>query len=354
MGLPQLAQRSEILTRVQAGVRDLFPGYFALVMATGIVSAALLADGTTGLSVALLIVAIICYLVLVAAYGWRFTSYRAEFLANATSPVLAFSLFTFVAGSDVLGARLASAGYVAVTEILLVLAGAAWLLLSYGTPLALITRHGDQSALAGINGSWFLWTVGTQSIAVSVTSLAAPLPSGLAVLAVAMWAVGVVLYLILATLVLAGLLHFPVQPARLTPAYWVFMCATAISVLAGAKLLELPASPLLAEMHPVVAGLSVILWAFGSWLVPLLVGLGVWRHLGHRRVPLRYEPGLWSMVFPLGMYCVASETLGRAIHVPWLVSVGHDGTWLAFAVWVLLFAAMLAALASRFYSSTPT
>ncbi|HEY9241867.1 MAG TPA: tellurite resistance/C4-dicarboxylate transporter family protein [Streptosporangiaceae bacterium] len=353
MELPQLAQRSEILTGVQAGVRGLFPGYFALVMATGIVSTALLADGTTGLSVALLILAIICYLVLLTAYGWRITSYRAEFLADATSPVLAFSLFTFVAGSDVLGARLASAGYVAVTEILLVLAGAAWLLLSYGTPLVLITRHGDQSALAGINGGWFLWAVGTQSIAVSVTSLAAPLPSGLAVLAVVMWSVGVVLYLILATLVLAGLLHFPVQPARLTPAYWVFMGATAISVLAGAKLLELPASPLLAEMHPVVAGLSFILWAFGSWLVPLLVGLGVWRHL-IRRFPLRYDPGLWSMSFPLGMYCVASETLGQAVHVPWLVSVGHDGTWVAFAVWVLLFAAMLAALASRFYSSTPT
>lgn len=353
MELPQLAQRSEILTRVQAGVRGLFPGYFALVMATGIVSTALLADGSTGLSVALLIVAIICYLVLLAAYGWRFTGYRAEFLADATSPVLAFSLFTFVAGSDVLGSRLASAGYVAVTEILLVLAGAAWLLLSYGTPLVLITRHGDQSALAGINGGWFLWAVGTQSIAVSVTSLAAPLPSGLAVLAVVMWAVGVVLYLILATLVLAGLLHFPVQPARLTPAYWVFMGATAISVLAGAKVLELPADPLLTAMHPVVAGVSVILWAFGSWLVPLLVGLGVWRHLV-RQVPLRYEPGLWSMSFPFGMYCVASETLGTVLHVSWLASVGHAGTWVAFAVWVVLFAAMLATLASRFYSSTPT
>ena len=353
MDVPQLVQGSAVATRVRAGVRDLFPGYFALVMATGIVSTAVAADGAAGLSTALLIVASICYLVLLAAYCWRFAGYRAEFLADATSPVLAFSLFSFVAGSDVLGARLAGAGYYVITEILLVLAGTGWLLLSYGTPLALITRHGDRSALAGINGSWFLWTVGTQSIAVSLTSLPAPLPSGLAALAAALWAVGVVLYLMLATLVLAGLLHFPVQAARLTPAYWVFMGATAISVLAGAKLLGLPVSPLLAAVHPVVAGLSVILWAFGTWLVPLLAGLGVWRHLV-RRVPLRYEPGLWSMSFPLGMYCVASETLGQAVHAGWLVSVGHDGTWVAFAVWVVLFLAMLAALASRFYSSTPT
>lgn len=339
------------------GVRDLNPGYFALVMATGILSTAAGQDGAAMLSAALLVLTIVCYLVLLAATGWRLASYRAEFLADATDPVLAFTMFTFVAGSDVLGARLAPAGYGAIAEILLVLAGLAWLLLSYGIPLALITSEGARSALAGSNGSWFLCVVGTQSIVVVLAALG-PLPTGLAALAVALWATGVVLYLIVATLVLARLLHFPVRPAGLTPAYWVSMGATAISVLAGAKLLGLPASPLLAAVHPVLAGLSVILWAFGTWLIPLLVALGVWRHLAGR-VPLRYEPGLWSLAFPLGMYCVASEALGHALRVPWLASLGHTGTWAALAVWVVLFTAMLVSLAgarlpSRSYSSTPT
>jgi tellurite resistance protein TehA-like permease len=209
---------------------------------------------------------------------------------------------------------------------------------------SLITSHGARSALAGINGSWFLWTVGTQSLAVALASLKPPLASPLVVLAVLLWAVGVLLYLITATLALAGLLHFPVQPAGLTPAYWVFTGAAAISVLAGAKVLELPAGPLLTAMRPVVAGVSVVLWAFGTWLIPLLVGLGVWRHL-IRRAPLRYDPRLWSMVFPLGMYCVASEALGAALHVNWLVTIGHDGTWVAFAVWAAVFAAMLVSFA---------
>jgi tellurite resistance protein TehA-like permease len=339
------AQRDAAHTRLRSGIRHLFPGYFALVMATGIVSTAVDADGATGLSAVMLVLTIVCYLVLIACYGWRLASYRPEFLADATAPATAFSLFTFTAGSDVLGARLAHDGHYTAAAVLLAVAGTAWLLLSYGIPLALITRHGAGSALEGINGSWFLWTVGTQSIAVALASLAPPVPSPLAALAVALWAVGVVLYLILATLVLAGLLHFPVQPAGLIPAYWVFMGATAISVLAGAELLGLPAGALLTSVHAVVAGVSVILWAFGTWLIPLLIALGVWRHL-IRRVPLRYDPGLWSMVFPLGMYCVASETLGQAVHVPWLVSVGHDGTWVAFAVWAALFAAMLASSAN--------
>jgi len=340
-----------------AGVRDLDPGYFALVMATGILSTAAGQDGAAVLSAALLVLTLVCYLVLLAATCWRLASYRAEFLADATDPALAFTMFTFVAGSGVLGARLAAAGYGAVAEVLLVLAGAAWLLLSYGIPLALITRPRAGSMLAGANGSWFLCVVGTQSIVVALAGLG-PLPGGLAALAVALWAAGVVLYLIVATLVVARLLHFPVPPAGLTPAYWVAMGATAISVLAGAKLLGLPASPLLAAVHPVLAGLSVILWAFGTWLIPLLAGLGVWRHLV-RQVLLRYEPGLWSLAFPLGMYCVASEALGHALRVRWLVPVGRAGTWAALAVWAVLFAAMLASLAGvrrpgRSYSSTPT
>jgi tellurite resistance protein TehA-like permease len=341
---PRLAQREAALTRLRAGIRHLFPGYFALVMATGIVSAAVGAAGAAVLSAAMLVLGIVCYLALAACYGWRLASYRPEFLADAAGPRTAFSLFTFTAGSDVLGARLAGSGYYPATAVLLAVAGAAWLLLSYGVPLALVTGHGTRSALAGINGNWFLWVVGTQSLAVALGSLEPPLAGPLAALAVLLWAVGVMLYLIIATLALAGLLHFPVEPASLTPAYWVFMGATAISVLAGAKLLGLPGGPLLAAMHPVVAGLSVILWAFGTWLIPLLIGLGLWRHL-IRRVPLRYEPGLWSMVFPLGMYCVASEALGAALHLHWLASAGQDGTWVAFTVWAAVFAAMLASFA---------
>jgi len=64
-------------------------------------------------------------------------------------------------------------------------------------------------------------------------------------------------YLIIATLVLATLLLFGARPAEITPPYWVFMGATAISVLAGAQILRLPADPLTVAARPVIAGLSV-------------------------------------------------------------------------------------------------
>jgi tellurite resistance protein TehA-like permease len=330
--------------RLRSGIRDLDPSYFALVMATGIVSVAVDQDGATSLSAVMLVVAIVGYVALVVAYGWRLIQYRPQFLADLANPLMAFAFFTFVAGSNVLGTRLALDGHHAWTGVLLIVATAAWLLLTYGVPLGLVTRHGTQSALAGADGTWFLWAVGTQSIALSATTFPRSLARTLTPTAVSFWSIGVVLYLLIAGLVLAALLQFPVEPAGLTPAYWVFMGATAISVLAGAKILGLPSSPLVTAVRPVVAGLSVVLWSFGTWLIPLLIGLGVWRHLV-RRVPFRYEPALWSLVFPLGMYCVGSRALGSALHVSWLVTTGRAGTWIAFGVWALVFVMMIFSLA---------
>lgn len=46
--------------------------------------------------------------------------------------------------------------------------------------------------------------------------------------------------------------------------------------------------------------MSLLLWAWATWWIPLLVIFGVWRHLVHCQ-PLRYHPMYWSLVFPLGM-----------------------------------------------------
>jgi tellurite resistance protein TehA-like permease len=65
-----------------AAIRTLDPGYFSLVMATGIVSRAVAADGAPRLSGILLALAIAGYVILVVAYGWR--------LDNVIKPLITF------------------------------------------------------------------------------------------------------------------------------------------------------------------------------------------------------------------------------------------------------------------------
>lgn len=334
---------------MKAAVRELSPDHFALVMATGIVSQATRVDGARRAAGLLLGVAAVAWVALAAAYSWRLARYRGKFLADARDPSRAFGYFTFVAGSGVLGAQLALDGDTGPALTLLVLSGSSWLLLSYSVPLLLAAWPGATPALGKSNGTWFLWVVGAQSIAVLATVLPAPAPARLAPLAIGCWAVGVVLYIIVSVMVAVARLQYRVQAAEVTPAYWVFMGATAISVLAGARLLRLPAGPLSAAAHEVVAGLSIVLWAFGTWLIPLLLALGAWRYLaGH--VPVAYEPGLWSMVFPLGMYGVASHELGAVLGVPWLVALGQGEAWLALGVWVLVAVAMAWAAVGRLFA----
>ena len=159
-----------------------------------------------------------------------------------------------------------------------------------------------------------------------------------------MWSVGVVLYLVVATLVLTRLLLLEVRPDDLTPPYWVIMGATAITVLGAARLLAMDPAPAVAATRAVVSGLGVMLWAFGTWLIPMLVAFGIWRHWLHR-VRLGYLPTLWSIVFPLGMYGVASMELGAVAGLPLIEEIGRAWTWVAVTAWVVVFTAMCVTLA---------
>jgi tellurite resistance protein TehA-like permease len=327
---------------VAAAVRDLNPGAFAFVMATGIVSTALTASGPHAASTALLYVGGAGYLLLWAAYVWRLVSWRQRFLSDLAGPN-GFAFLTVVAASDVLGSRLSADHHYETAGVLLTIGVAGWLALGYGVPMLRIT-HARAVPLGQVNGTWFLWVVGTESVAVAAASLAThAYGRALGGLASVCWAVGLLQYLLTAALALARLLLARITPHELIPPYWIFMGAGAITVLAGAKILRLPPGASLLP-HGFTLGLSLLLWSFCTWLIPLLLGLGVWRHLLHR-VPLRYETGLWAMVFPLGMYAVATRELGHASGRHWLVTASGAEAGAAAVVWLAVFLGMLIALA---------
>jgi len=83
--------------------------------------------------------------------------------------------------------------------------------------------------------------------------------------------------------------------------------------------------------------------AFGTWWIPLLILFGIWRYVV-RDYSRSYEPRLWSVVFPLGMYTVAFDTLGRAAGLGFMVSMARVWVWVGVAAWVVVFGLMLTAL----------
>ena len=339
--------RMRPLGAVATAIRDLHPASFAFVMATGIISTGAFLLGPSWLSQALLVVASAGLAVLSVAVVIRLIRFRPRVVADFHAPEQAFGFFSSTAALDVLGIRLSYAGHPLATAILAGLAAAVWLLLTYGVPGSLLLARAHDSVLGGVNGSWLLWAVSTQSLAVTAAALVPAWPSQaglLAPFATGLWSVGLVLYLLLVSLILLRWLTVAMTPQTLTPPYWILMGATAITVLAGAKILGLPGTlPVVRATAGFVEGFSYALWAFGTWWIPLLVMLGFWRHVRHHW-PLTYEPGLWSVVFPLGMYSVATLSFGKVAHLAFMEPLSRFMFWVAVAAWVLVAGAFLVRL----------
>ena len=335
--------RAEFL-RLENAVQGLTPGYFALVMGTGIVSIGLNLLDLHSASLALMWIAAGAYVLLLILNVWRFTKFPSAVIDDFRDPRRAFGFFTLIAGTNVLGVRLGIEGWYLATTALFLLAVLLWLGLGYVIPWSAVLGRSERPLIATANGTWFIWVVASQSVAASAATLEPVTDSWrreLAVVAVFAWSVGVFLYGAVGIFVAARMMLYPFQPSDLTPPYWVAMGACAITVLAGARIVEMDSAPMVDVTRGLVAGASVVFWAFATWLIPALIAAGWWRH-GHHRLPLRYEATLWSIVFPLGMYGVAGIYLGQANSLPIVEGIGRF--WLlfvAFPVWALTLGAML-------------
>lgn len=317
-------------------VGRLFPGYFALVMATGIISNTLYLDGHRGLSNLLFGANLVTFPWLILLTSLRAARAAQALWADLTNPRLVFSFFTIVAASDVLGLGMTLRGQIDLALGLWLFALAAWFLLIYFS-FAVLTFLNTAHNANVVHGGWLIAIVGTQSLVILGTMIAphqGSLAPAVFVLTHMLWGVGLALYGIFITLFAYRIFFFDVGPDDITPLLWVVMGAAAISVNAGSTLiLEDSGVPFLISMRPFIDGITLIMWAWATWWIPLLILFGLWKH-GVRRVPLRYTPMLWSLVFPLGMYALASLRLSLAAEFSPLRFVAQAMIWIALAAWV--------------------
>ena len=77
-------------------LKDLYPGYFAMTMATGIISIAFFLHNDVFLSNSFMVITLITWLVMVGLYTWRLIKYPKAVFDNLKNPKTTFSFFTFV------------------------------------------------------------------------------------------------------------------------------------------------------------------------------------------------------------------------------------------------------------------
>jgi tellurite resistance protein TehA-like permease len=327
-----------IYTAFLEWVRKLYTGYFACVMATGIVSVALLLSKVVALSRALWVVGFALLAGMALVYAVRIIRYRRELTRDLNDPSTAFGFFTFIAGVDVMATRSALGGWTWTPAILTGIAAVTWLGLTYWV-FAMLIFTNEKPVERAINGAWLIAIVATESLAITWVLLTSFMPAQRATLQLvsySFWTFGVLLYLIIIALIMYRFFFFRVFPGDLKPPYWINMGAMAITTVAGVRLLDAVApSPFLLSVRPYIQGFTVMMWAWGTWWIPLLLIIGVWKY-GVEREPIRYDPALWSIVFPLGMYSTALQLLTHIPGLEFLAVTGPASAWIAFAAWALV------------------
>ncbi len=336
--------------RLIADLADLAPAYFGLVMATGIVSVAALLRGWPALAHALFYLNIVQYLVLWLLTLGRLLLFPRRFFSDLTDHLRGPGFFTMVAGTGVLGAQvvLLLADY-QIALILWIVALVLWCALTYAIFMAFTVKESKPPLEKGINGAWLLAVVATQSIAVLSALLAAHAPQPfrleLHFLALSMWLCAGMLYIWMMSLIFYRYTFFRLEPSDLSPPYWINMGAMAISTLAGSLLIvNAPDAPFLLSLLPFIKGFTIFYWVTGTWWIPMLVLLSIWRHV-YKRFPMRYDPLYWGAVFPLGMYAASTHQMLHAMHIELLAFLPGVFLALALVAWSLAFIGLLRAVA---------
>ncbi len=319
-------------------------------MATGIVSIAAMRLGLEPLAWPMLVFNCGAYLILwgllIARLAWYWQSALADLLDHRRG----LGFFTVVAGTCVLGSQFLVIAQAYGPATVLWSAGIVlWVGLTYAIFTALTIKEDKPSLAEGISGAWLLAIVATQSVSVLSGQLSSSFgPHKIIVnfFALAMWLWGGMLYIWMISLIFYRYTFFKFAADDLTPPYWINMGAMAISTLSGAILIDnTPHAPFLRSMLPFLKGFTVFFWATGTWWIPMLVILAVWRH-AYKRFPLRYDPLYWGAVFPLGMYTVCTYEMAHAMEeLRFLENIARVFVFVALGVWTAVFAGLVGSLA---------
>lgn len=327
---------------LQRQSRHLYPGYFAMVMATGALSLSLWYLGFHITAELLLYFNVFIFALLIILNGLRLLFNTNDFLQDLNDNGKGPGFFTLIASSGVLGSQFVIIKNMMDTGFYFwVAAFVLWFILMYTFFTLIIIKKIKPLVDESVNGGWLLVVVSTQSLAVLGTLIANSIGHSevMVFISLCLFLLGCALYLNIIAFLFYRLMFLKIEAMSLTPPYWISMGALAITTLAG-SVLVLNGSGIIGELEIFIKGFTLFFWALGTWWIPLLIILGAWRHIVNR-YPLSYTPEMWGMAFPIAMYTVGTTNLAMALDLEFLMIIPRLTIFAAVLVWLLITAGLI-------------
>ena len=330
-----------IKNKIRKEINELYPGYFAIVMATGIISIGSYFLKIDFLPWLLFLLNIILYISLWIFTFFRIVYYSRKIVTDLTSHLRGAGFFTLVAGTNILGSQFIILEHNYLDGFILAALGTVlWFLLMYAYFTAIIVSKSKPTLEEGINGGWLNAVVATQSVSIIFSLLTPDLvlyQDQILFFTLFMYLGGCMLYILIIALIFYRFNFFRFDPRDLTPPYWINMGAVAITTLAGSRIiLNISHWQFFTEILPFVIGFTLFFWSTATWWIPLIFILGIWRHI-YNKVPLEYDPQYWGLVFPTGMYTVCTIELSIATGLSFLMIIPDLFIFIALIAWISTF-----------------
>ncbi|SDW68413.1 tellurite resistance/C4-dicarboxylate transporter family protein [Nitrosomonas communis] len=347
------------------GIRNFHPSYFAMVMATGIVSIAFEAMAFTGIARALFALNLIFYLILCTILTIRIVFFLPDVMTDLRALRRAVPFLTFVVGTNTIGMQLVT--FHQATELamwLWLVALIGWVVCLYFILLGFILMRGKPLHEI-VNGATLLIVVSTVSVSLLGVRLLEATGSyaGYAYfMAGSVWVLAFVFYLMIVTLLIYRLFFQQFEPAEWDAPYWICMGATAIITLGGAEfVLRMPGLSAWQGIWLVILWITVFAWMIGTMWIPYLLVMDIlkftrvniadsaplwiktfpWARLAFGGQCHVYDPPCWSRVFPMGMYTASTLSLVKVTSFGSLAIISQYWGWFALLIWSLTLIGML-------------